>query len=78
MACSRVRGAFRCRVTQAGTTKLKLAIKRGKRLIAIGSGRAGKRVVLSGGPVKAGRYTVAVTLTKSGKKATVKRTVRIR
>jgi len=79
VACIRVRGAFRCRVTRAGTTlRVRLTVRRGKRALARGSGKAGKRITLRGPKARAGRYKVTVTLLERGKKASATKSIRIR
>jgi hypothetical protein len=78
VTCTRVRRAFRCRVTRAGTLRVRLTMRKGKRIVARGRGKAGKRITLRGARAKPGRYKVTVTLFERGRRASATKRVRVR
>jgi hypothetical protein len=79
VTCTRRRGAFRCRVTRAGTTlRVQLTMRKGKRVVGRGRGKAGKRITLRGAKAKPGRYKVTVTLFERGRRASATKRVTVR
>ena len=58
--------------------KVKVVLKRGKKAVARGSGKVGKRITLKGKKAKAGRYKVKLTFTQGTDKASVTKRIRVR
>ena len=80
VACSRQRGTYRCRVslTRGSALKARLVLKRGRKVLARGSGRVGKLIKLKGKKAKAGRYAITLTLIEGSKTASSTKRVRVR
>ncbi len=78
VGCTRSRGKFRCRVVQVGSRRVKLTLKKGRTIVARGTGKGGKVIVLKGPKAKPGRYKLTVTVFQNGKKASKTKRLRIR
>ena len=77
VACTRKRGSYRCRVVRAQSLRVSLKLKRGKKVVGRGKGRAGKVIKLRGPKAKAGRYKITLTFTEGKKKASITRRIRV-
>ena len=78
VTCTRARRTLRCRVTRAGTLRLRLTVKRNGHVVTRATGRAGTRITLRAPRAKPGRYTVTVTLLENGDRASATKRIRIR
>jgi hypothetical protein len=78
VTCTRAQKTFRCRVTRAGSIRLRLTIERNGHVVSRGTGRAGKRIALRSAKAKPGRYTITITLLENGDRASATKRIRIR